>query len=65
MLILTRRTQESICIGNDITVTILDVRGSQVRIGVSAPKEVRVDREEIRERILAEEAAAAAGKRPS
>lgn len=63
MLILTRRVGETVMIGNDITVTILGVKGNQVRVGVNAPKEVRVDREEVRERIVAEERAVG-GARP-
>jgi carbon storage regulator len=51
MLILTRRVNETINIGNDITVTILGVEGMQVRLGINAPKEVEVHREEIYERI--------------
>ena len=51
MLILTRRAGETIAIANDIKVTVLGVWGNQVRIGVSAPKEVAVHREEIFERI--------------
>lgn len=51
MLILARRSGETIMIGNDVTVTVLSVKGNQVRIGVNAPREMRVDREEIRERI--------------
>ncbi len=51
MLILTRRTGETLCIGDDINVTVLAIRGNQVRIGVDAPKEVPVHREEIAERI--------------
>jgi carbon storage regulator len=47
MLILTRKVGETICIGNDITVTVLGVQQGQVRIGVTAPKQVAVDREEI------------------
>ncbi len=47
MLILTRRIGETLVIGDDITVTILAQRGNQVRVGVSAPPNVRVDREEI------------------
>jgi carbon storage regulator len=64
VLILTRRSGETLMIGNDVTVTVLGVKGNQVRIGVQAPKEVAVHREEIFERIKAEEAAAAQGKRP-
>lgn len=55
MLILTRRIGETICIGNDITVTVLGVKGNQVRIGVNAPKDVPVNREEIQKRIDAEQ----------
>lgn len=50
MLILTRRIGETIIIGNDIKVTVLGVKGSQVRIGVEAPNDVAVDREELRVR---------------
>lgn len=50
MLILSRRTGETVMIGEDVTVTILGVKGNQVRIGIKAPKNMRVDREEIRER---------------
>ena len=56
MLILTRRVGESLMIGDDVTITVLGVKGNQVRIGVNAPKEVGVHREEILNRI--EEAAA-------
>ena len=56
MLILTRRVGESLMIGDDITITVLGVKGNQVRIGVKAPKEVAVHREEILNRI--EEASA-------
>lgn len=49
-LILTRRIGETICIGDDIRVTIQAVNGIQVRVGIEAPKHVAVDREEIRER---------------
>jgi carbon storage regulator len=65
MLILTRRVGETVMIGNDITVTVLGVKGNQVRVGVNAPKEVAVHREEIYERIKREEqAAGGAVKRP-
>ena len=55
MLILTRRVGESVMIGNEVTVTVLGVKGNQVRIGVNAPKDVAVHREEIYERIKREE----------
>ena len=50
MLILTRRVGETVMIGNDVTVTVLGVKGNQVRIGVNAPRDVAVHREEIFER---------------
>lgn len=55
MLILTRRVGETVMIGNEVTVTVLGVKGNQVRIGVNAPKNVAVHREEIYERIKREE----------
>ena len=53
-LVLTRRVNESLMIGDDVKITILEVRGNQVRIGINAPKEVSVHREEIYERIQKE-----------
>jgi len=55
MLILTRRVGETVMIGNDVTVTVLGVKGNQVRIGINAPKTVAVHREEIFERIKREQ----------
>jgi len=55
MLILTRRVGETVMIGNDVTVTILGVKGNQVRVGINAPKNVAVHREEIYERIKREQ----------
>jgi carbon storage regulator len=74
VLILSRRIGEKLIIGDNVTVTILAVKGNQVRIGIEAPRNVRVDREEVHERILKEEeerrnsewpaASAAGGKGP-
>jgi len=55
MLILTRRVGETLMIGDEVTVTVLGVKGNQVRIGVNAPKDVAVHREEIFERIKRED----------
>lgn len=54
MLILTRRISESVIIGDDVKITVLGVKGSQVRLGIEAPKSVSVHREEIYERIQKE-----------
>jgi len=54
MLILTRRVGETLMIGDEVTITVLGVKGNQVRIGVNAPKDVAVHREEIYQRIQKE-----------
>jgi len=54
VLVLTRKVEESITIGNDITVSILDVRGNQVKLGIKAPKNVPVNRTEVFESIINE-----------
>ena len=57
MLILTRRVGEKLVIGDNVTVTVLGVKGHQVRIGIDAPRDVSVNREEIYQRILKEKKA--------
>jgi carbon storage regulator len=52
MLILTRRPQEAIRIGEDVTVTVLGIEGNKVRIGISAPRHIAVDRQEVHDRKL-------------
>ncbi len=55
MLILTRRIGEALVVGNDVTVTILGVKGNQVRVGINAPKDVTIYREEVYERMQPEQ----------
>ena len=62
MLILTRRAEETICIGDEVRITVLGIKGNQVRIGVNAPREVPVHREEIYKRIQENESEENAGQ---
>lgn len=55
MLILTRRVGETLMVGDDVTVSVLGIKGNQIRIGINAPRDVGVHREEIYERIKAEQ----------
>jgi carbon storage regulator len=63
MLVLTRNIGETICIGDNITVTVLAVTNQQIRIGINAPREVAVHREEIYQRIQNEKSMGIANKR--
>ncbi len=63
MLILTRRVGETLVIGDEVTVTVLGVRGNQVRLGVNAPKHVSVHREEIYQRIQNESEGSKSGEK--
>ncbi|HUO18238.1 MAG TPA: carbon storage regulator CsrA [Steroidobacteraceae bacterium] len=64
MLILTRRVGETVMIGDDVTITVLGVKGNQVRVGINAPKHVAVHREEIYERIKREQQGGGSGGGP-
>jgi len=64
MLILTRRVGETVMIGDDVTVTVLGVKGNQVRVGINAPRHVAVHREEIYERIKREQQSAEVSEMP-
>lgn len=59
MLILSRKINERICIGDDIVITIVQLRGDRLRIGIDAPDDVRIDREEVRQKIEEQHANAA------
>ena len=55
MLVLSRKAEESMYIGDEIKITVLDIRGGQVRIGITAPDDVKIHREEVYNRILSED----------
>ena len=55
MLVLSRKAEESMFIGDDIKTTVLDIRGGQVRIGITAPQDIKIHREEVYQRIAQEE----------
>lgn len=57
MLVLSRKAQESICIGDDVVITVIEVRGDKVRLGIEAPKEMPVHRNEVYEAIQKEKEA--------
>ncbi len=65
MLILTRRVGETLIIGDDVVVTVLGIKGNQVRIGINAPKDVSVHREEIYQRIQQEKNTTATAAEPA
>ncbi|MBU6210728.1 MAG: carbon storage regulator CsrA [Gammaproteobacteria bacterium] len=64
MLILTRRVGETVMIGHEVSVTVLGVKGNQVRVGINAPKNVAVHREEIFDRIKSEDGSSEQGEAP-
>ena len=64
MLVLTRKAGESIVIGNDVVITVLEVRGGQIRLGVDAPRNLAVHRAEIYQQVMAENQAAVASADP-
>ncbi|MFL2701405.1 MAG: carbon storage regulator CsrA [Gammaproteobacteria bacterium] len=55
MLVLSRKAEESMFIGDDIKITVLDIRGGQVRIGITAPQDIKIHREEVYDRINQED----------
>jgi carbon storage regulator len=65
MLLITRRAGERIVLGDDVIIEVMDISGTQVRVGIHAPRSVPIYREEIWEAVKAENAAAAAGASPS
>ena len=55
MLVLSRKAEESMFIGDDIKITVLDIRGGQVRIGITAPQDIKIHREEVYNRLFTED----------